>query len=340
MRPILTIGEPRGALDSLFVGAKQSPLIDPNDPYAMAMDDSNQRAIEAEDRIAKLKGDKLGGIGRMLSAMSAGYHGRDPSRVFAAHNARLDQLQAIADRNRQRAGDLNLQKVMQEQKAMAAEVEVPAAVREYQYWKALPPEEQEKYLTLRRDTIERMGNQLYNTAGGKPVEMLSDEQLQQILRDRANTKAAEVTAGEEARNQANREDLAKTNRTAFSAYQAAVDGLSKGLEGTTTNPIAGRFPAFSAGAQIADGAISAMAPILKSLFRESGEGTFTDKDQELLIEMLPTRKDHPEARRAKIEMVDSIVRAKLGIDRADIQRDAFEAQADTRNTNSDPLGIR
>jgi hypothetical protein len=56
-----------------------------------------------------------------------------------------------------------------------------------------------------------------------------------------------------------------------------------------------------------------MAPILKQLFRDSGEGTFTDSDQALLMKMVPTRKDHPEARKAKLEMIDSIVQAKLGI---------------------------
>jgi hypothetical protein len=56
-----------------------------------------------------------------------------------------------------------------------------------------------------------------------------------------------------------------------------------------------------------------MAPVLKQLFRSSGEGTFTDKDQDLLMEMLPTRKDKPEARAAKLANIDAIVRAKLGM---------------------------
>ena len=58
--------------------------------------------------------------------------------------------------------------------------------------------------------------------------------------------------------------------------------------------------------------VAAMAPILKQLFRGAGEGTFTDKDQELLVAMLPTRKDTPEARVIKVQNIDAIVRAKLG----------------------------
>jgi hypothetical protein len=54
-----------------------------------------------------------------------------------------------------------------------------------------------------------------------------------------------------------------------------------------------------------------MAPILKQLFRGAGEGTFTNQDQELLIAMLPTRKDTPEARIIKVQNIDAIVRAKL-----------------------------
>jgi len=85
------------------------------------------------------------------------------------------------------------------------------------------------------------------------------------------------------------------------------------MSGTATGPVAGRIPAVTAGQQIAEGAEATMAPILKQLFRDAGEGTFTDNDQALLMKMVPTRKDHAEARKAKMEMIDGIVRAKLGI---------------------------
>jgi hypothetical protein len=57
-----------------------------------------------------------------------------------------------------------------------------------------------------------------------------------------------------------------------------------------------------------------MAPVLKQIFRVAGEGTFTDKDQALLLEMVPTRKDSPEARAIKTQNIDNIIRAKLGMD--------------------------
>lgn len=100
--------------------------------------------------------------------------------------------------------------------------------------------------------------------------------------------------------------------TAFRLYQAGIKGLSEGLAGSETGPIMGRIPAFTTEQQIAEGGVAAMAPILKQLFRSAGEGTFTDKDQDLLLAMIPTRTDTEEARAAKLANIDSLVRAKLG----------------------------
>lgn len=107
------------------------------------------------------------------------------------------------------------------------------------------------------------------------------------------------------------DDDAKTKT--LNMYVAARDGLLTGLEGATTGPALGRIPAFTSGQQIAEGGVSAMAPVLKQLFRVAGEGTFTDKDQELLLGMVPTRADKPAARAAKMANIDRIVSAKLGM---------------------------
>ena len=79
----------------------------------------------------------------------------------------------------------------------------------------------------------------------------------------------------------------------------------------TNNESAGFIPALSSNQQIADGAIAAMAPILKQLFRGAGEGTFTDSDQKILNDMLPTRRDSAESAKSKLANIDAIVRAKL-----------------------------
>lgn len=104
----------------------------------------------------------------------------------------------------------------------------------------------------------------------------------------------------------------KDVQQAMDLYETARDGLLSGLEGSKTGPFSGRLPAITAAQQTAEGGVAAMAPVLKQLFRVAGEGVFTDKDQELLINMVPTRKDAPEARKAKIENIDNIVKAKLG----------------------------
>ena len=96
-------------------------------------------------------------------------------------------------------------------------------------------------------------------------------------------------------------------------YTQARNGLIQALGGTETGPLAGRAPAFTTEQQVGEGAVAAMAPVLKQLFRSSGEGTFTDKDQELLLRMVPTRTDRPEARKAKLANIDRIISAKLGL---------------------------
>ena len=111
-------------------------------------------------------------------------------------------------------------------------------------------------------------------------------------------------------------DLAKeqkSNATTFAVYETAMSSLMDGLGNTDTGPFVGRIPAVTANQQIADGAIAAIAPVLKQLFRAAGEGIFTDKDQELLLAMVPKRSDLPAARESKFRNIDAIVRAKLRI---------------------------
>lgn len=99
-------------------------------------------------------------------------------------------------------------------------------------------------------------------------------------------------------------------------WEEASGGLMDALSATSTGPLVGRLPALSSEAQTADGGVAAAAPVLKGIFRVAGEGTFTDKDQELLLRMMPTRTDTPDARKAKMANVDRIIRAKLGVGNA------------------------
>jgi len=105
----------------------------------------------------------------------------------------------------------------------------------------------------------------------------------------------------------------KKNTTTFAVYETGMSGLVSALDNTLTGPFINTIPALTANSQIADGAVAAMAPVMKQMFRAAGEGIFTDKDQELLLEMIPNRDDFPAARAAKLQNIDAIVRAKLGI---------------------------
>lgn len=125
-------------------------------------------------------------------------------------------------------------------------------------------------------------------------------------------EAAVAAAVESAKQGVAQAGEAKSNATALNLWNTALGTLESSLSGTETGPVIGRFPAITANAQIANGAVAAMAPILKQLFRASGEGTFTDRDQELLLEMVPTRTTLPGARDAQLQAIDAIVRAKLG----------------------------
>ena len=119
------------------------------------------------------------------------------------------------------------------------------------------------------------------------------------------------TAANEADAAAKTKAKAQKDASALAVYEAGMKNLADSLEKTTTGPLAGRLPAVTSSQQTAEGAISAMAPVLKALFREAGEGTFTKEDQQILMDMLATRADTPEARKAKMQNVDALVKLKL-----------------------------
>lgn len=112
----------------------------------------------------------------------------------------------------------------------------------------------------------------------------------------------------------------KSNQSALNVYETGIANLRDALGDTSTGPLVGILPAWTSNSQVAEGAISLMAPVLKQMFRGAGEGTFTDKDQELLLGMIPTRKDTPEAVQAKLSALDNLVRAKLVVEQPQQQQ--------------------
>jgi hypothetical protein len=100
---------------------------------------------------------------------------------------------------------------------------------------------------------------------------------------------------------------------AWNVWQTARKGLVDALSKTNTGPIAGRVLKYTSGGQVAKGGVAAVAPIMKDLFRKAGEGTFTEGDQKLLMDMLPTETTDEDAREAILKNIDNIISAKLGI---------------------------
>jgi len=145
-------------------------------------------------------------------------------------------------------------------------------------------------------------------AGGAALSAAEQQRQAEVEQARQ-----EAMAKEGVKAQAGAAETERSNTAAYSAYESGMRGLAESLGKTTTGPVAGLLPAFSDEQRIADGAIAAMAPILKQMFRSAGEGTFTDNDQKLLMDMIPTRQDGPAVQRAKFSNIDSIVRAKLGV---------------------------
>jgi hypothetical protein len=195
----------------------------------------------------------------------------------------------------------------------SAQPQKPAGIQEYEYFNTLSPEAKKEFLSLQRSPVVPQ----LAVVNGVPTLVDRTNASQTPLSTQASeieaaTKRSEAQAAGTASGQITGAREGKRG-PAYAAFQTGIASLESAMGNTATGPLAGRLPALTAAQQTAEGAEATMAPILKQLFRDSGEGTFTDSDQALLMKMVPTRRDHPEARKAKIEMIDNIVRAKLAI---------------------------
>jgi hypothetical protein len=165
-----------------------------------------------------------------------------------------------------------------------------------------------EFVSTLGETGEKQTDRLIRESGGKEAAKLSAQ-----LKLEPTVKAAVASAVGEVSRLAREAETIKSNETALKVYETGVNGLTSALHDTSTGPFVGFIPAITASQQTANGAVAAMAPILKQMFRSAGEGNFTDSDQKLLLDMVPTRKDKPAARLAKLQNIDAIVRAKLSI---------------------------
>jgi hypothetical protein len=131
------------------------------------------------------------------------------------------------------------------------------------------------------------------------------------LKLKPEVEAAVIMATGQAKLEVDKIGKNRSNKRALDIYTGAMSNLTKTLDNTITGPFIGLTPGLTANAQIADGAIAMMLPLLKDVFRGAGEGTFTQGDQDILTNLIPTRSTLKEARAAQIQAIDTMIRAKL-----------------------------
>lgn len=121
------------------------------------------------------------------------------------------------------------------------------------------------------------------------------------------TTGGKLTAEQEVENA----KLAAGRAAGQRMFEYGLSNLEESLAGTTTGKLAGYLPAITASQQKADQAVAMLAPILKQTFRAAGEGVFTDKDQELLMAMIPTRGSSTAVIQSAIQALNQLVMLKL-----------------------------
>ena len=143
------------------------------------------------------------------------------------------------------------------------------------------------------------------------LEPRAGSQLALSLEQLFARSAAKAGGSEAGKSEQEKKALQVQNDKTWKIWQTAISGLEESLGNTATGRIAGLLPAITSNQQIADQCIAIMAPVLKNIFRESGEGVFTDKDQQILIDMIPDRGSNPDTIAFAIKQINDIVAAKL-----------------------------
>ena len=103
------------------------------------------------------------------------------------------------------------------------------------------------------------------------------------------------------------------NQKVYSGFENSLSNVAAAFGGTETGYFAGMIPAITSGQQSLEIALAQIQPVLKSLFREKGEGTFSEGDQRILLELIPGRGTQREVALDKLQDLDNGVRSRLGL---------------------------
>jgi len=153
----------------------------------------------------------------------------------------------------------------------------------------------------------------------------------------AYRKLMETYGGKMGGVKAEEEVQAKTNEMLRSTWNQSLDYLGQKLTGTTTGFFAGLLPAITENQQLADQSVSMMMPLLKDMFRKAGEGVFTDKDQEVLEALVPTRSMSSGAISEALQQIDRLVQSKLRDPRKSIEEIIAENEAKAAPVSEQPM---
>lgn len=159
-----------------------------------------------------------------------------------------------------------------------------------------------------------------STTRGQDISAQTAANAQAMQERLANAKTA-TDAGEQY----------KSSEGAWNVWQVARNGLAGAMADTWNFPGMGLMPNLTDAQRKAAGARAQLAPVLKSMFRTAGEGTFTDKDQELLLAMIPDEGDGDEVAAWKLSQMDQLIMAKLGLTP---QGAGYEGPSASEMTNS------
>lgn len=181
-------------------------------------------------------------------------------------------------------------------------------------------------------------------AAAQRAQMLEDERRKQQM-ELETFESKEKYKSEQKKAEA--QELLDKKYNAFAQGMNDLASAFENLGAAEQGIVAGRAPAVTSEAQTVEGSIKNMSSLLKEVTRGAGEGTFTDRDQEILNQMLPTRTDTPDARRNKMRQIMNIVDIKMGKGDPELAkmtveqlRKRLDGQASGESTQDDPLGIR
>lgn len=226
----------------------------------------------------------------------------------------------------------------------------PASVKEWEYYNNLPSDKQQKFMDLKRNNFMNMGGYwgrpdmnggISAVPGGEktlPPEQTPEHKRQvSEAQQQGEMDVRMFTEPELAKRIAEAEERVKADfstqaddrkrASALAVYETSMAGVMEAFGMGNSGPWIGMLPALSQDQKKLEGSIAALAPTLKNVFREAGEGTFTNDDQRLLNEMAPKRTDQPDVAMWKAQNLDNIVRMKLNGQPVDVESYYKEYQA-------------